>query len=231
MIVTQLRDLTSIPSDKHAKFRLWFVNLLIPAFMNYQIALLIALLLVGMGWSKQANGQDRAPNARLVYSGPASAPAETRSRRAAPATGQLAHATVPVFAADTLERQAFELINAQRVARGEGPLIWDDELCAMAREHSTNMARRGFFDHDDPEGNSTVDRARSRGIRGWQALAENIEVNQGYENPAAFAIERWMNSPKHRFNILYSDFNRSAVGVARTSDGQILFTQVFMSRK
>ena len=207
------------------------MNPLMPAFRNYQIALLMALSLVAMCSSKQAKGQDRAPHARLVYSGPVSAPAQTRSRRAAPATGQLAHATVPVFAADALERQAFELINAQRVARGEVPLIWDDELCAMAREHSTNMARRGFFDHDDPEGNSTVDRARSRGIRGWQALAENIAVNKGYANPAAFAVERWMTSSKHRFNILYSAFNRSAVGVARTPDGQILFTQVFMSRK
>jgi uncharacterized protein YkwD len=61
-------------------------------------------------------------------------------------------------------------------------------------------------------------------------LAENIALNQGYDDPAEFAVEGWMNSPKHRSNILYPRFNRSAIGIARAADGTVYFTQVFISR-
>jgi uncharacterized protein YkwD len=92
------------------------------------------------------------------------------------------------------------------------------------------MAQQGFFDHTTPDGRDPATRARARGIRGWHALAENIAYNQGYQDPAGFAVERWMQSPKHRTNILYPTFNRSAVGTARAADGSIYFTQVFASR-
>lgn len=129
-----------------------------------------------------------------------------------------------------LERRAFALINEQRARNGESALQWDEELCQMAREHSLRMAQQGFFDHTTPDGRDPATRARARGIRGWHALAENIAYNQGYQDPAGFAVERWMQSPKHRTNILYPTFNRSAVGTARAADGSIYFTQVFASR-
>jgi uncharacterized protein YkwD len=90
------------------------------------------------------------------------------------------------------------------------------------------MARRGFFAHATPEGLETVDRVRAKGIRGWRAVGENIALNQGYEDPAAFAVERWMQSTKHRTNILYPTFNHSAIGIAKAADGTVYFTQEFM---
>jgi uncharacterized protein YkwD len=130
----------------------------------------------------------------------------------------------------TLERRAFELINEQRVANGEPPLAWDAELCRMARTHSENMARMDFFDHTGPDGRDMVSRAHGSNIRGWSALAENIAYNQGFNDPAGFAVERWMRSVKHRDNILNSTFTRSAVGIARSADGRIFLTQVFIAR-
>ena len=130
----------------------------------------------------------------------------------------------------SLERRAFELINEQRAANGEAALVWDAELCRMARMHSENMARVGFFDHTGPDGRDMRSRAHSSNVRGWSALAENIAYNQGYDDPAGFAVERWMRSSKHRDNVLNAVFTRSAVGIARSPDGRVFLTQVFVAR-
>jgi uncharacterized protein YkwD len=132
--------------------------------------------------------------------------------------------------ASSLERRAFDLINAQRAANGEQPLVWDAELCRMARMHSESMARMNFFDHTSPDGRDMVRRAHSNNVRGWSAMAENIAYNQGFNDPAAFAVERWMRSSKHRDNILNARFSRSAVGIARSEDGRVFLTQVFIAR-
>ena len=100
----------------------------------------------------------------------------------------------------------------------------------MARQHSSNMAQQNFFNHVGPDGMDTTDRARLSGVNDWRALGENIAYNQGYDDPAAFAVERWMLSAKHRANILRGEFNRSAIGAARTSDGRVYMTQVFITR-
>ncbi|MCA1567194.1 MAG: CAP domain-containing protein [Acidobacteria bacterium] len=128
------------------------------------------------------------------------------------------------------ERRAFDLINAQRRARGESSLVWDAELTRMARLHSENMARQNFFDHIDPQGQNMTMRARACGVCGWSAIAENIAYNSGYDDPAGFAVERWMTSSKHRANLLRQGFTHSGVGVARAADGRVFFTQVFVTR-
>jgi uncharacterized protein YkwD len=132
--------------------------------------------------------------------------------------------------ATSIERIAFELINEKRVANGLPPLAWDSDLCRLARQHSQDMGGRGFFDHETPEGLFPKDRARAAGLRGFRVIAENIAYNKGYENPAAFAVERWLRSSGHRANILYSPFQYSAIGSYVASDGSVYLTQVFMSR-
>jgi uncharacterized protein YkwD len=128
------------------------------------------------------------------------------------------------------ERRAFDLINEQRRARGESSLVWDAELTRMARLHSENMARQNFFDHVDPQGQNMTMRARACGVCGWSAIAENIAYNSGYDDPAGFAVERWMTSAKHRANLLRQGFTHSGIGVARAADGRVFFTQVFVTR-
>jgi uncharacterized protein YkwD len=128
------------------------------------------------------------------------------------------------------EERALSLINAQRQARGERPLVLDAGLMRVARMHSQNMAREDFFDHVGLDGLDAVGRASALGIRGWRALGENIAYNQNFDDPAAFAVQRWMGSPKHRDNILNSMFTHTGLGVARSADGRVYFTQVFITR-
>lgn len=144
----------------------------------------------------------------------------------------VAGATVPAPAitATSLEQRAFELINAARIANGAEPLVWDAELCRMARLHSQNMARMGFFAHTGPDGLDMIARANASGVRNWSALGENIAYNQGYDDPSAIAVERWMHSTKHRTNILNAQFTHSGLGIAQSADGRVFLTQVFIAR-
>lgn len=132
--------------------------------------------------------------------------------------------------ASDIERRAFELTNVNRLRNGLPELTWDAELCRMAREHSERMARQKFFSHATPNGERLKDRARAVGIGRFRVLAENIAYNQGYDDPGAFAVQRWMISAGHRANILHSGFEGSAVGVFVSSDGAVYLTQAFIAR-
>ncbi|MGB8509709.1 MAG: CAP domain-containing protein [Pyrinomonadaceae bacterium] len=139
-------------------------------------------------------------------------------------------ATAISVAASGDERRAFDLINAERRERGLRPLIFDGQLTHMARYHSENMAGAGSLNHTDSDGRDLTGRAQLLGVRGWQAMGENIAYNQGYSDPVSFVVERWMHSDKHRENILNGEFTHGGVGISTTSDGRVFFTQVFMTR-
>ena len=132
--------------------------------------------------------------------------------------------------ATSIERRAFDLTNEVRQRNSLSPLQWDPELCRMARVHSEKMARGGFFAHETPEGHRLRDRARSSGIGRFKVLAENIAYNQGFEDPGAFAVERWLFSSKHRANILHNEFQAAAVGVFVADNGAVYLTQAFIAR-
>jgi uncharacterized protein YkwD len=61
-------------------------------------------------------------------------------------------------------------------------------------------------------------------------LGENIAYNQGFDQPADFAAERWLKSYSHRANALSNFFTHTAVGVAVAPDGRIMFVQTFLAR-
>lgn len=131
----------------------------------------------------------------------------------------------------TLEREAFELINARRAADGLPQLTWSDEVAKVARVHSQNMAAYKFFDHQGLDGLMVNDRADRAGLNKWRSIGENIAFMRGYQHPAEFAVERWMESASHRSNLLRADWKESAIGVAQASDGSYYFTQVFLVRR
>jgi uncharacterized protein YkwD len=174
------------------------------------------------------------PVARLISSSSYGTPSRARvvERVSTPSTSYAsspAPAAVAVAATGD-ERRAFELINAERQRRGLRPLVLDGALTRLARYHSESMARGGYLSHTDPDGLDLRGRAGMLGLHGWKALGENIAYNQGYNDPTAFAVERWMVSEKHRENILNDEFTHAGLGVARASDGTYYFTQVFMRR-
>lgn len=129
-----------------------------------------------------------------------------------------------------IERRAFEQTNLVRIKNGLPAFAWDSDVCRMARIHSENMSRQGYFAHNTPDGLRLRDRAREAGILQFTVLGENIAYNQGYEDPGAFAVERWMASAKHRANILSPEFRAMAIGSFVAADGSVYLTQTFITR-
>lgn len=172
-----------------------------------------------------AQTQRMVPTARLLTM-PSEVTALSRPRRVSTIS---TNATSPVEAND-IERRAFESTNVARVKNGLTPLVWSAALCQVARSHSESMVRRGYFDHESPDGERLRDRVRAVGIAHFRVLGENIAYNQGYDDPGGFAVERWMISPGHRANILSNEFEQAAVGSFIAQDGTVYLTQVFIKR-
>lgn len=129
------------------------------------------------------------------------------------------------------ERRAFDLINKLRVEIGLEPLIWSNELAAVGRLHSQNMAEFKFFSHRGLDNKLVSDRADDLRVGRWRSIGENIAFSRGFADPVAKAVALWVDSPTHLHNMLDPTWKESAIGAARAEDGSIYFTQVFLTRR
>jgi uncharacterized protein YkwD len=116
--------------------------------------------------------------------------------------------------------QVVALTNAQRVKAGCKPLKVDSRLNLSAQRHSADMAKRNYFEHEDPDGHDFADREKAAGFVG-DSGGENIAMGQ---TSAAEVMNDWMNSPGHRRNILDCSF--TMIGVGYVADGHY-WTQNF----
>lgn len=194
----------------------------------------VAFSLLAAAQSSLAQSPQGQPVARLIsssLSNSISRPRRVAENPAVTSANVAAAVSLPAFEnASTIERTAFEKTNEARVQNGLQLLAWDPLLCKMARMHSEDMARRGYFAHETPEGLEPKDRSRALGLLHFRVLAENIAFNKGFADPGAFAVERWMTSGGHRANILYIGFQSSAIGSYVAADGSVYLTQVFLTR-
>lgn len=67
-----------------------------------------------------------------------------------------------------------------------------DALTRAARGHARHMAERGFFQHIDPEGRDSQQRAAAAGFQG--AVAENLAWGQTTPEQV---VSTWLQSPGH----------------------------------
>ncbi|MCC9134796.1 CvpA family protein [Pontibacter silvestris] len=121
-----------------------------------------------------------------------------------------------------LEAEMLELVNEERVANGLKPLKADTALRRVARLHSADMFRRGYFSHYSPEGEDAFDRMREAEVS-FRAAGENLALAP----TLPIAHNGLMNSPGHRANILQKRFGRVGIGVIESSGRGLMITQNF----
>lgn len=123
----------------------------------------------------------------------------------------------------TAEKNAVELMNADRRASGLSDLKVSSAVTAVARSHAQDMVNRKFFSHSNPDGKTPSDRLKAAGIS-YSAVGENIA-----ENTSVQAAETaFMNSSGHRANILNSNYTTVGIGVAYDSAGNVYVVQDFI---
>lgn len=120
------------------------------------------------------------------------------------------------------ENQLVNLVNKEREAGNLKSLVFDQELTKIARLHSEDMFKRGYFAHNSPEGKNVSDRATEENFS-FLVIGENL----AYAPTVELAHKGLMNSEGHRRNILSPDFNRIGIGIMDGGVYGLMVTQVF----
>jgi uncharacterized protein YkwD len=156
----------------------------------------------------------------------------------------LLQASKPEIRVPDLEIQIHQAVNLQRQANMRDRFEWDDTLGNLARAHSEDMAKRGYFKHITPEGESPMKRVQAAGYTRCSLVGENIHQNNLYdrvieekkkktyewnsqEKIALTTLRAWMDSADHRQSILDKKYTREGVGVAIAPDDKVYITQIF----
>ena len=128
------------------------------------------------------------------------------------------------------DRKILNLVNQERSTVGLDPLAIDSQLDTAANLHTDEMVQADRMSHQLPGEAGLGDRVSDTGYN-WSRLAENVAA--GYTTPEA-VVDGWMNSPKHRQNILNPEFTHMGVGydnapddIPNSYDTDIYWTQVF----
>ena len=158
----------------------------------------------------------------------------------------------PEINTSELELQIHNLVNEERQKHGLKTLNWDSKLADIARKHSQDMAQNNFFSHVNIKGQDPTERGRlvgyycrkDFGSYYTEGIAENIFQNNLYdsvtyyngipsydwktqEEIAKSTVSGWMDSPGHRQNILTAIYDKEGIGIAISSDDEVLITQDF----
>lgn len=122
------------------------------------------------------------------------------------------------------EDRLFDLLNQARNDAGLPPLIRDATIDGVAREHSEDMLKRGYFAHETPDGTSPFDRMLKGGVR-FKSAGENLALAPNPE----IANQGLLDSPGHRANMLSDEFTRVGIGAVKVAGMGRIFTQDFAS--
>ncbi|MPM72347.1 hypothetical protein SDC9_119320 [bioreactor metagenome] len=114
----------------------------------------------------------------------------------------------------------------ERSKRGLSELSLNTQLSNVATLKSQDMINKNYFSHTSPTYGSTFDMMKQFNIS-YRTAGENIAMGQ--KTPAE-VVNAWMNSQGHRENILNSNFTDIGVGVAKSSNGTLYWTQMFIGK-
>ena len=119
----------------------------------------------------------------------------------------------------TLNHQVLAAVNRFRIAHGLVALRESAGLDRSAHQHSLEMGRLGYFAHSSADGTVFWKRIRRyypAGGRSYWSVGENL-VWAAPDLAADRAMTLWLNSPRHRENLLtarWREIGISAVHVA-----------------
>ena len=120
------------------------------------------------------------------------------------------------------EEEMLSLVNHERESNGLSSVVMNTALRKLARSHSEDMLKRGYFSHYTPEGLSSFDRMNAADIE-YTYAGENLALAPSVE----LAMQGLMASPGHRANILNPNFKKIGIGAIDGGVYGIMFSQEF----
>lgn len=134
-------------------------------------------------------------------------------------SSEMINASAEKLAADILN-----YVNEYRQTKGLSPLVMNDVISAVAKQHSNDMAgKKTPFGHEGFE-----DRIKfiSQKLGVFHRSAENVAYG---DLDARQVVDVWLKSPGHRRNI-EGKYTVTGIGTSMANDGTIFFTQIFAAK-
>jgi len=128
-----------------------------------------------------------------------------------------------------MEWQMLIYLNRDRKEFNLPSLKMQYDLRSVARNHSRDMAKQDYFDHENLVGQTPSDRLQFARVTD-STSGENLARIGGYEKPVWEAENGLMHSPGHRANILNKEYNCVGIGIIKSKEGVLYFTQNFAKR-
>ena len=195
---------------------------------NAAIGGILALGLIAVLAGGKKGGGSKTPAKTTDTAAPAQPAAGTTTANTT-STGSVATKPATTTAASAGltadEAKAFQLLNADRAAKGLPALKVNMNLVHLAENYGQDMINRNYFSHYNPEGQSPFDRMTQAGIS-YRYAGENLAINSSV--PAA--ENAFMNSSGHRANILSPNYTDVGVGVRKDAAGSVYVVQEFISQ-
>jgi uncharacterized protein YkwD len=113
------------------------------------------------------------------------------------------------------ESALVKMVNQARTRQSLSPLIVDEQLSKLAREHSLELLGSRHAVHRTSTTGTLQDRLRRQQIPFARAL-ENVSLSSSPE----LAHERFMQSPGHRINVVDPHVTRLGIGIAMERGSQ-----------
>ena len=112
--------------------------------------------------------------------------------------------------------EANNLVNEERASAGLDELVWDQNLETVSHVRAKECSEK--FSHTRPSGKQ------------WYTVNSKIQGGEnlafGFDS-AEEAVDAWMNSPTHRDNILYDEFEKVAISIYQDDDGTYYWAQEY----
>lgn len=112
--------------------------------------------------------------------------------------------------------EATDYLNKLRVEKGRKEIIFDERVYNLAVARAKDMSDNNYLDHTNPTTGACPDNMKSEyGLNSYESVAENAYGSPGasyYHVSPIGAINSWMTSRGHRFNLLYENHIAGVVG-------------------
>ena len=104
-------------------------------------------------------------------------------------------------------------------------LVLDPELSRIARQRAEDMATKNYLAHAAPNGDTSASLLMAEDDK-WQGLLGENLAAQHYTKQSGVDVDQfaqrfldtWMNSPPHRDNLAYPQYDHTGVGAAVNGD-------------
>jgi Uncharacterized protein with SCP/PR1 domains len=131
----------------------------------------------------------------------------------------------PAVNLEALADDLFDRTNLARRNSGLTGLARSVNLMAAAQLQADQMVKAGRMDHELAGQAYPTLRTRFAAVQ-YAARAAGENIAEGQRSPPE-VVAAWMDSVKHRANILSKDYSELGTGVAAARNGRLYFVAVF----